>query len=113
MYPEPTNIWEQIEYSTLGITVAESTWMFPTLESLHVVALVTASAFEPTPTRRKSTMAIMPITVTSAITWIVSSVGNIQVDSAMVVPSEEYSIDSQMLVGSGYSDISVPPQTGA
>ena len=41
MYPAPTNIWESIEYSTLGITIAESTWMFPTLETLHVIALVT------------------------------------------------------------------------
>ena len=41
MYPEPTNIWESIEYSSLGITIAESTWMFPTLETLHVIALVT------------------------------------------------------------------------
>ena len=41
MYPEPTNIWESIEYSSLGITIAESTWMFPTIESLHVIALVT------------------------------------------------------------------------
>ena len=40
-YPEPTNIWESIEYSSLGITIAESTWMFPTLETLHVIALVT------------------------------------------------------------------------
>jgi hypothetical protein len=30
-----------------------------------------------------------------------------------VVPSEEYSIDSQMLVGSGYKDMEEPPQTGA
>ncbi|MEO6388595.1 MAG: hypothetical protein ABIT16_12070 [Croceibacterium sp.] len=41
MYPTPTNIWESIEYSKLGITVAESTWMFPTLETIHVIALVT------------------------------------------------------------------------
>ena len=41
MYPEPTNIWESIEYSSLGTTVAESTWMFPTLETIHVIALVT------------------------------------------------------------------------
>ena len=40
-YPEPTNIWESIEYSTLGITIAESTWMFPTIETIHVIALVT------------------------------------------------------------------------
>lgn len=41
MYPEPTNIWERIEYSSLGTTIAESTWMFPTIEVLHVIALVT------------------------------------------------------------------------
>ena len=41
MYPEPTNIWESIEYSTLGTTIAESTWMFPTIETIHVIALVT------------------------------------------------------------------------
>lgn len=40
-YPEPTNIWETIEYSSVGIAIAESTWMFPTIESLHVVSLVT------------------------------------------------------------------------
>jgi uncharacterized membrane protein len=40
-YPEPTNIWESIEYSKLGTTIAESTWMFPTIESIHVIALVT------------------------------------------------------------------------
>ncbi len=44
MYPEPTNIWESIEYSSLGITIAESTWMFPTFETLHVIALVTVLA---------------------------------------------------------------------
>ena len=41
MYPVPTNLWERIEYSSLGITIAESTWMFPTIETLHVIALVT------------------------------------------------------------------------
>jgi len=41
MYPEPTNIWESIQYSSLGITIAESTWAFPTLETFHVIALVT------------------------------------------------------------------------
>lgn len=41
MYPEPTNIWESIEYSSLGISIAESTWAFPTLETFHVIALVT------------------------------------------------------------------------
>ena len=40
-YPEPTNIWESIEYSSLGTTIAESTWMFPTIETAHVIALVT------------------------------------------------------------------------
>lgn len=41
MYPEPENIWQSIEYSGLGIYIAESTWAFPTLETLHVIALVT------------------------------------------------------------------------
>ena len=41
LYPEPENIWQSIEYSSLGITIAESTWMFPTLETVHVIALVT------------------------------------------------------------------------
>ena len=41
MYPEPTNIWESIEYSSLGIGIAESLWAFPTIETLHVMALVT------------------------------------------------------------------------
>jgi len=41
LYPAPTNIWESIEYSSLGTTIAESTWMFPTIETIHVIALVT------------------------------------------------------------------------
>lgn len=41
MYPEPTNIWESIEYSSLGISIAESLWAFPTIETIHVIALVT------------------------------------------------------------------------
>lgn len=41
MYPEPENIWQAIEYSGLGIFIAESTWAFPTLETIHVIALVT------------------------------------------------------------------------
>jgi len=41
MYPEPENIWQRIEYSKLGTTIAESTWMFPTIETIHVIALVT------------------------------------------------------------------------
>ena len=35
-----TTIWDKIEYSTLGTTIAESTWMFPTLETIHVICLV-------------------------------------------------------------------------
>lgn len=38
---EPNNVWAQIEYSRLGTTIAESTWMFPTLEVIHVIALMT------------------------------------------------------------------------
>src|SRR5690348_11882193 len=72
--------------------------------SVSLLSLVTASARELTPIRRRSTIAIMPSTVTSAITCSVSMVGNIHVDSAIVTPRLEYSIDSQMLVGSGYSD---------
>jgi len=41
MNPEATNIWQRLEYSNLGTTIAESTWMFPTIETLHVFALVT------------------------------------------------------------------------
>lgn len=41
MNPEPTTLWQQIEYSSLGTTIAESTWMFPTIETFHVLALVT------------------------------------------------------------------------
>jgi hypothetical protein len=41
MYPQPTNIWESIEYSPLGISIAESLWAFPTIETVHVIALVT------------------------------------------------------------------------
>ena len=41
LYPQPTNVWESIEDSSLGITIAESTWMFPTIETIHVIALVT------------------------------------------------------------------------
>lgn len=41
MYPEPTNIWQSIQYSPLGISIAESLWAFPTIETIHVIALVT------------------------------------------------------------------------
>ena len=40
-YPEPTTIWESIQYTPLGIFIAESTWAFPTIETIHVIALVT------------------------------------------------------------------------
>jgi hypothetical protein len=39
MNPEPTNIWESLEYSGLGLFIAESTWAFPLLETLHVIFL--------------------------------------------------------------------------
>lgn len=32
-------IFESIQNSPLGLTIAESTWLFPTLETLHVFAL--------------------------------------------------------------------------
>lgn len=41
MYPEPTNIWESIQYSPMGIGIAESLWAFPMIETVHVIALVT------------------------------------------------------------------------
>ena len=41
MLTAPQSIWEKIEYSSLGTTIAESTWMFPTLETIHVIFLVT------------------------------------------------------------------------
>jgi hypothetical protein len=41
MYPEPTNIWASIQYSPLGVSLAESLWAFPMLETVHVIALVT------------------------------------------------------------------------
>jgi uncharacterized membrane protein len=40
MNPESTSLWDKIEYSSLGTTIAESTWMFPTLETIHVICLV-------------------------------------------------------------------------
>lgn len=41
MYPEPTNIWESLEYSGLGLFIAEAAWAFPLLETLHVIFLAT------------------------------------------------------------------------
>jgi hypothetical protein len=34
-------IWQNIEASAVGARIAESEWMFPTIETLHVFALVT------------------------------------------------------------------------
>jgi hypothetical protein len=34
-------IWQNIEYSGFGTTIAESLWMFPTIETVHVFAIVT------------------------------------------------------------------------
>ena len=39
--PEPANFWEWIEYSALGASISESLWAFPTLETIHIIALVT------------------------------------------------------------------------
>jgi len=36
-----TTIWQNIEASGMGVRIAESEWMFPTIETLHVFALVT------------------------------------------------------------------------
>lgn len=35
------NLWIAIEASSLGTTIASSLWMFPTIETLHVIAIVT------------------------------------------------------------------------
>jgi hypothetical protein len=36
-----TTIWQNIEGSAFGVRIAESEWMFPTIETVHVFALVT------------------------------------------------------------------------
>ena len=36
-----TTIWQSIEGSNLGTTISGSDWMFPTFETLHVIAIVT------------------------------------------------------------------------
>jgi len=41
MSPETTTIWQQLEYSGIGTFIAESAWAFPTIETLHVISLVT------------------------------------------------------------------------
>jgi hypothetical protein len=35
------SVWEALETSPVGSFVAESAWAFPTIESLHVIAIVT------------------------------------------------------------------------
>ena len=35
------NLWSAIEASDLGTTIASSEWMFPTIETFHVIAIVT------------------------------------------------------------------------
>ena len=34
-------LWRALENSTLGTTIARSDWMFPTLETIHVISIVT------------------------------------------------------------------------
>lgn len=41
MSTEPLTIWQSIEASSLGVSIAESTWAFPFIETLHVIALIT------------------------------------------------------------------------
>ena len=41
MNPEAPTLWEKIQTTGLGTYVSESTWAFPTLETLHVIFLVT------------------------------------------------------------------------
>ncbi|HZV19441.1 MAG TPA: DUF6644 family protein [Sphingobium sp.] len=35
------HLWESLQASSLGTYIAESAWAFPTIESLHVIAIVT------------------------------------------------------------------------
>lgn len=35
------SFWEALEASTLGTTIASSEWLFPSIETMHVIALVT------------------------------------------------------------------------
>jgi len=35
------SLWTSLEGSTLGTTIASSEWLFPTIETLHVIAIVT------------------------------------------------------------------------
>jgi len=34
-------LWESLQASSLGVYIAESAWAFPTIETLHVIAIVT------------------------------------------------------------------------
>ena len=34
-------LWRALEHSDLGTTIASSEWMFPTLETIHVISIVT------------------------------------------------------------------------
>jgi hypothetical protein len=38
------NLWESLETSSMGDFIATSVWAFPTIESLHVIAIVTVVA---------------------------------------------------------------------
>jgi hypothetical protein len=35
------SLWQSLEASALGVYIAESSWAFPTIECIHVIALVT------------------------------------------------------------------------
>ena len=78
---------------------------------VSLATAVTANLFEVHPSMRRSTTKIVPSTVTRKMTWIVSRVGNIQVDSAIVMPRFEFWIVSQIVVDSGFIDR--PLYTGA
>lgn len=41
MNPQPTNFWDWLQYSGLGTYIAEATWAFPTIETVHVISLIT------------------------------------------------------------------------
>src|SRR6185312_16358175 len=48
---------------------------------------VTAQGREPQPSRRRSTTAIVPITVTRAMTWTVSTIGKVHSEEATKSPT--------------------------
>ncbi len=41
MTNEPQSFWEKVQYSPIGDFIATSGWAFPTVETIHVIALVT------------------------------------------------------------------------